>query len=179
MQRLPVVRHLTANQARAKYRACRHPVEKARWHAVWLLLRADQPRTPAQAAEVVGLSVITVRDVLHRWNDHGAAGLIDRRESNRGRPRLTDDQRAALFVALKKRPPDGGLWSGPKVAAFVRDRWAVAVCPQTGWQWLKDLGFTLQVPRPRHPKAAGPEARRRWGGKPAGPAGPAAGEAPG
>src|SRR5262249_10436780 len=74
MQRLPVERHLTANQARAKYRACRHPVEKTRWHAVWLLLRADEPRTPAQGAEVVGLPVITVRDVLHRWNDHGRAG---------------------------------------------------------------------------------------------------------
>jgi transposase len=33
MRRLPVVRHATANQARAKYRACRHPVEKTRWHA--------------------------------------------------------------------------------------------------------------------------------------------------
>jgi hypothetical protein len=75
MQRLPVARHASANQARAKYRACRHPVEKVRWHAIWLLLRADQPRTPAQVAGVVGLSVITVRDVLHRWNDRGPAGL--------------------------------------------------------------------------------------------------------
>src|SRR5262245_6652399 len=178
MQRLPVVRHATANQARAKYRACRRPIEKTRWHAVWLLLRADQPRTPAQVAELVGLSVITVRDVLHRWNDRGPAGLADRRASNRGRPRLTDDQRAALFAALKKRPPDGGLWSGPKVAAYVRDRWAVAVCPQTGWQWLKDLGFTLQVPRPRHPKAADQATRRRWGEKPAAAAGPAPPAAP-
>jgi transposase len=179
MQRLPVARHLTANQARAKYRACRHPIEKVRWHAIWLLLRADRPRTPAQASEAVGLSVITVRGLLQRWNDCGPAGLTDRRANNRGRPRLTGGQRAALFAALKKRPPDGGLWNGPKVAAFVRDQWGVAVCPQTGWQWLKDLGFTLQVPRPRHPKAAGPAARRRWGKKPAGEAGPAAGEAPG
>src|SRR5436309_8101708 len=98
MKRLPVVRHLTANRARAKYRACRHPVEKVRWHAVWLLLRADRSRTPALVAEVVGLLAITVRDVLRRWNDHGPAGLIDRRASDRGRPRLTDNQRAALFA---------------------------------------------------------------------------------
>src|SRR5947199_155738 len=43
MQRLPVVRHATANQARAKYRACRQPIEKTRWHALWLLLRAAGP----------------------------------------------------------------------------------------------------------------------------------------
>jgi transposase len=174
MQRLPVVRHRTANQARAKYRACRQPVEKTRWHALWLLLRTDPPRTPAQVAGLVGLSVITVRDLLHRWNDRGPAGLADRRKSNGRKPRLTDPQRAELFAALKRRPADGGLWTGPKVAAYVRDRWGVRVWPQTGWRWLKDLGFTLQVPRPRHPKAAGPAARRRWGEKPQATAGPAA-----
>jgi transposase len=179
MQRLPVIRHRTANQARAKYRACRHPVEKTRWHALWLLLRADHPRTPAQVAEVVGLSVITVREVLHRWNDCGPGGLADRRQGNGAKPRLSEGQRAELFAALKRRPSDGGLWTGPKVARYVRDRWGVRVCPQTGWQWLRDLGFTLQVPRPRHPKAAGRGARRRWGKKPPAAAGPAAAGEPG
>jgi transposase len=179
MHRLPVARHLTANQARAEYRACRHPVEKVRWHAIWLLLRADRPRTPARPAEAVGRSVVTVRDLLHRWSDCGPAGLTGRRASDRGRPRLSDDQRAEVFAAPEKRPPDGGLRSGPEVAAFVRDRWAVVVCPQTGWEWLKDLGFTPRVPRPRHPEAAGPAARRRRGKKPTGEAGPVEGEAPG
>jgi transposase len=162
MERLPVVRHRTARQAWAKYRACRQPVEKTRWHLVWLLLRADQPRTPAQAGAVVGVSVITARAVLHRWNADGPAGLADRRAGNRGRPRLTDGQRAALFAALKRRPPGGGLWTGPKVAVYVRERWRVVVRPQTGWRWLVALGFTLQVPRPAHPRAADPAARRRW-----------------
>ena len=178
MRRLPVVRHLTANQARAKYRACRHPVEKVRWHLIWLLLRADEPRTPAEVAELVGLSVITTRAVLHRWNADGPVGLADRRAANGSKPRLTDGQRAELFAALKKRPPDGGLWTGPKVARYVRDRWGVAVWPQTGWRWLRDLGFTLQVPRPSHPRSATPQARRRWGEKPAAAAGPGPAAAP-
>jgi transposase len=179
MRRLPVVRHLTAAQARAKYRACRHPVEKVRWHAVWLLLRADEPRTPARVAALVGLSVITTRAVLHRWNAGGPAGLADRRRGNGSKPRLADAQRAALFSALKRRPPDGGLWSGPKVAAHVRGRWGVEVWPQTGWRWLRELGVTLQVPRPKHPRAADPATRRRWGEKPPPAAGPAAAAAPG
>ena len=159
---LPFVRHKTVNQIRAKYRACRHPVEKTRWHLVWLLLRTDEPRTPAQAAAAVGVSVITTRAVLKRWNAGGPAGLADGRAGNRGQPRLTDDQRAALFTALKGRPPDGGLWTGLKVAGNVRDRWRGRVAPQTGWRWLRDLGFTLQVPRPSHPRSAGPTTRRRW-----------------
>jgi transposase len=162
MKRLPVERHLTANGARAKYRACRHPIEKTRWHAIWLLLRTDPVRTPAQVAELVGLSVITTRDVLKRWNRHGPEGLTDGRRNNGSEPKLDSGRRAELLGALKKRPPDGGLWTGPKVAAFVRTRWGIEVWPQTGWKWLRDLGFTLQVPRPSHPTAADPATQRRW-----------------
>jgi transposase len=159
---LPFVRHKTANQIRAQYRACRHPVEKTRWHAVWLLARTDERRTPAQVAGLVGLSAVTVRAVLHRWNDHGPDGLTDRRKGNGADPKLTTRRRDALHSALRKRPPDGGGWTGPKVARYVKDRWQVAVRPETGWQWLVDLGFTLQAPRPSHPKAADRPARRAW-----------------
>src|SRR5262249_44931175 len=35
MRRLPVIRHRSANQVRAQYRACRNGVERTRWHALW------------------------------------------------------------------------------------------------------------------------------------------------
>ena len=162
MKRLPVVRHLSADEAGAEYRGCRHPIEKTRWHAIWLLLRTDVVRTPAQVADLVGLSVITTRDVLKRWNEHGPDGLADGRKGNGSESKLDADRRARLLAALKKRPPDGGLWSGPKVVAFVREKWGVEICPQTGWKWLVDLGFTLQVPRPSHPQAADPATQKRW-----------------
>ena len=116
MRRLPVIRHRTARQVRVAYRACRNPTEKARWHAVWLLLRTDPPRTPAQVAEIVGVSAVSVRATLRRWNECGPEGLADRRAANRGRSKLSGTRRAQLFAALKRRPADGGLWSGPKVA---------------------------------------------------------------
>jgi hypothetical protein len=74
VKRIPFVRHRTATQTLAKSRACRHPVEKVRWHAVWLLARTDEPRPPAQVAALVGLSDVTVRAALHRWNAAGPAG---------------------------------------------------------------------------------------------------------
>jgi transposase len=46
---------------------------------------------------------------------------------------------------LRGPPPDGGLWTGPKVTAYVHDRWGVTVGKPTGWKWLRRLGFTLQV----------------------------------
>ena len=105
--------------------------KKTLWHLVWLQLRADEPRTPAQSTAVVGVSVITARAVPHRCNGAGPAGLTDRRAGNRRRPRLTNDQRAALFTALIEAAPDGGLWTGPKVVAYVRHGWGVAVRSQT------------------------------------------------
>jgi len=144
-------------------------------------IRLDDDRVAAAVDRVAAMAGANGAPEVSWWVGEltTPAGLADRRASNRGRPRLTDDQRGELLAALKGRPPDGGLWSGPKVAAFVRARWAVRVCPQTGWQWLKDLGFTLQVPRPTHPRAATPGSRRRWGKKPAASAVPAAGPAPG
>ena len=162
MARLPFVRHLTERQILRRYRACRHPVEKTRWHAIWLLARTDEDRTPARAADLVGLSAVTVRDVLHRWNERGPDGLTDRRKGNGAEPKRSDRRRQALFNALNGRPPDGGLGTGPKVARYVRDRWSVTVRPETGWRWLRDLGFTLQVPRPSHPRSADRATRRRW-----------------
>src|SRR5262249_61855173 len=105
MRRLAVEGHLTADQARARYRACSPPVEKTRWHALWLLLRTDEPRTPAQVADLVGLSVVAVRQALRRWNRLGPDGLTDRRRANGAAPRLTPEQRAALRPAPRRRPP--------------------------------------------------------------------------
>lgn len=161
MKRLPVVRHLSAARAESEYRACKHPIEKVRWHAVWLLLRTDPVRTPAQVADLVGLSVIATRDALNRWNERGPGGLADGRRNNKSESELDADQRARPLTALRKRPPDGGLWSGPKVARYARTTWNIEVAPQTGWKWLRDLDFTLRVPRPSHPGAADPPTRKR------------------
>ena len=114
-------------------------------------------------AAQVGLTPAWVRTILKRYNAEGPAGLADRRgTANGGKPKLSAEQQAALFEALQGRPADGGLWTGPKVAAYVRDRWGVSICKQTGWEWLRDLGFSLQVPRPKNPKAATEQEQRAW-----------------
>src|SRR3954463_3343949 len=49
------------------------------------------------------------------------------------RRKLSTDQQIDLWAALQQPPPDGGLWTGPKVAAYARDRWGGGGCKQTGW----------------------------------------------
>ncbi|WP_439626837.1 winged helix-turn-helix domain-containing protein [Gemmata sp.] len=162
MKRLPVVEHLTPEEIDRRYRTCTDAAEKSRWHVLWLVTRPDHPLSATKAAKVVGFTPAWGRAILKRYNAHGPDALPDGRRGNGTDPKLTPEQRAELFAALQAEPPDGGLWSGPKVATFVKDRFGVEVWPQTGWQWLKDLGFRLVVPRPRHPEAASAEQQRVW-----------------
>jgi transposase len=162
MTRLPVVEHLSPEEIDRRYRSCPDAAQKSRWHVLWLVTRPDRPLSATKAAGLVGFTPAWGRAILKRYNAHGPAALTDGRRENGADPKLTAEQRAELFAALRAEPPDHGLWSGPKVAAFVKDRFGVAVCPQTGWLWLKALGFRLVVPRPRHPKAATPEQQRVW-----------------
>jgi transposase len=170
--RLPIAPHLAHDEITRRYRACRSGVEKTHWQALWLLTRPHDPPSPAEAAAQLGFSAGWVRALIKRWNAEGPGGLADRRRAaNGGKPKLSTDQQIDLWAALQQPPPDGGLWTGPKVVAYVRDRWGVVVCKQTGWEWLRGLGFSLQVPRPSHPGAATPAARRAWKrrlGRPAG-----------
>jgi transposase len=161
MKRLPVVAHLSADEVGRRYRSCSDAKEKTRWHLVWLLLR-DQTLSCERAGPLVGLSDAHARTLLKRWNVHGPDGLADRRRANKSTGKLTAPQQAEVYDALQQESPDGGLWSGPKLARYVRDRWGIEVCPETGWRWLRKLGFRLVVPRPRHPEAAGPGEQRRW-----------------
>jgi transposase len=161
--RLPIAPHLTPEQIYRRYRACRTGVEKTHWHLLWLLTRPEAPLAPAPAAAQVGLSAVWARALLKRWNADGPAGLADRRAGTcGGRGKLTTDQQIDLWAALQQPPPDGGLWTGPKVARYVRDRGGVAFGKPTGWRWLRGLGFSPQVPRPCHPKAAGAAERQAW-----------------
>ena len=161
--RLPIAPHLGPDEIARRYRACRGGVEKTHWQILWTLTRGDAPPSPAEVAARVGLTPAWVRTILKRWNAEGPSGLADRRPArNGGTPKLSTEQQDALFEALQGRPADGGLWTGPKVAAYVRDHWGVEVCVETGWRWLNGLGLSLQVPRPRNPKAATPDEQRRW-----------------
>ncbi len=162
MPRLPVVDHLTPEAIDRRYRTCADPAEKSRWHVLWLVTRPHDPLSATAAAKVVGFTPAWGRAILKRYNARGPDALADGRRGNGSDPKLTAGPRAELFAALQAEPPNRGLWTGPKVAAFVKGRFGVEVWPQTGWQWLTSLGFRLVVPRPRHPKAATPEPQTVW-----------------
>ena len=109
-------------------------------------------------AAVTGYGQRWIAEIVRRYNAEGASGLGDRRARNTGaRPLLSQEDEAALRDALAEPPTDGGLWTGPKVAAWMARRLGRKVWPQRGCEYLKKLEHSLQVPRPKHAKAASAE----------------------
>ncbi|NLF74367.1 MAG: helix-turn-helix domain containing protein [Chloroflexi bacterium] len=149
--RLSLTPHRSTGELARGYRACRDPVERSHWQMVWLV---SQGHTCPAVARMMGYRADSVRAVVHRYNTEGPAGLVDRRHTNPGQPPLVaDDDREALRERLAAPPPDGGLWTGPKVAAWLSERLGRPVSPQRAWEVLRAIDYTLQRPRPRAAKA--------------------------
>lgn len=160
-RRVRVSPHLGAEELERRYRRARDPVARSHWHMLWLLATGRQLR---EVAAVTGYSTRWVSAVLHRYNAEGPGGVGDRRRANPGvAPALTSARQVALRAALRQPPADGGLWTGPKVAAWIAEQTGRAVGPQCGWEYLKRLDCVLRRPRPRHVKAD-PEAQAAFKG---------------
>jgi transposase len=131
--------------------------------AIWLLA---QGRTFFEVGEVLAFAPRWVEELAARYNAHGPEALGDQRRRNgRAASLLTKDVLAALTERVRTPPDDGGLWSGPKVAAWMARRLGLErVHPQRGWEALKRIDWSLQAPRPRHPRAATPEQRAAFKG---------------
>jgi len=151
-----VAAHLSVAELEARFRAARDATEARHVQAIWLLA---QGRTIAEVSSVLAFVPRWVEELLQRYNAHGPAVLGDlRRHNGRAASILTEEVLAALKERVKRPPDGGGLWSGPKVAAWMAVRLGREhVYPQRGWDALKRIGWSVQMPRPRHPAAATPE----------------------
>ena len=158
-----IVDHLPLEELEARYRAARDATEARHTHAIWLLA---QGRTFVDVAEVLAFAPRWVTQLAARYNASGPAALGDgRRRNGKAASLLTPDLLAALAERVRTPPDDGGLWSGPKAAAWMARQLGLAkVHPQRGWEALKRIDWSLQAPRPRHPRAATPEPQAAFRG---------------
>ncbi len=136
-----IVEHLPIEELEARYRAARDVTEARHYQAIWLLA---QGRTVLEVAEVLAFVPRWVEQRARRPNveehiNSGPEALGDRRRRRNGRAAslLTPGVLSALAARLKEPPEDGGLWSGPEVAAWMaRHPGLAAVHPQRGWEAL-------------------------------------------
>ncbi|MCL2925373.1 MAG: helix-turn-helix domain-containing protein [Trichodesmium sp. MAG_R04] len=134
--------YLTIEELKIRYRQTPDTIESRRWH---LLLLIAQEWSIKKASQVVGLNYDYAKEIFRRYNREGPKS-VKNGSKNRQPPitksLLTPEQQQELLVALQGPAPDGGSWSGPKVAHWIakktgRDH----IWPQRGWDYLKKLGI--------------------------------------
>jgi transposase len=107
-----------------------------------------------EAARIGGMDRQTLRDWVHRFNQHGPEGLTDS-WSKGNPPRLSAAQQAEL-ADLVETGPDRAVhgvvrWRRVDLQHLIAERFGVAYHERTVGKVLHRLGFSHLSPRPRHP----------------------------
>lgn len=158
-KKLVLRHHLTTEQLYDKYRAARDTTVKSHYQIIWLL---STEKTPKQVAEVTGYSQTWIYRLMNRYNQRGETGLGDKRVNNRGKEPLLDEvQQAQLHQVLNTPAPDGGLWNGRKVAQWMSEITGKTVSRIRGWEYLRQMEYTLKVPRGEHQESS-PAQQQDW-----------------
>jgi transposase len=150
MAKVYLAPHLPTEELERRYKAATDGIERGHLQIIWLL---SQGHAAKSVAAVTGYSPTWISEITWRYNDHGVEGLGDRRHDNPGAAPLLDEARQEhLRQAVSDPPPDGGLWTGRKVARWMAGQLGRLVFPQRGVEYLRRLELTPQVPRPCNPE---------------------------
>ena len=156
-----VAGHLSLAELQAGYRASGDVRLARHYQVIWLLA---QGRSFAEVAQLTSLARRWVEQLVARYNAFGPSSLGDRRRANGAKPTiLTPAVLDVLRERLKSPPDGGGVWTAKKVAVVMAAELGLAkVAEQRGWEALRAVGWTIQRPRPRHARAASPEAQAEY-----------------
>lgn len=106
------------------------------------------------AARIGGMDRQTLRDWVHRFNESGPDGLLDR-WSDGPEPRLSSDQKAELAALVEAGPDrevDGVVrWRRVDLKRVIKQRYDVDYQERHVGTLLKQLGFSHVSARPRSP----------------------------
>lgn len=104
------------------------------YQIIWLLA---QGKTTKEVMEITGYSQNWIYELVRGYNHFGPDSLGDHQcENQEHDPLLNDVQQAQLWLVLQQPPPDGGLWSGQKVADWMSEILGRKVARQRGWEYL-------------------------------------------
>jgi transposase len=146
-----ITAYLSVDELANSYRKAADPIERSHFQIIWLLAQGKRVN---QIAESTGYCTNWIRILARRYNRDGPQALADQRHQNEGAtPLLSKEQQRQLQQVLEEAAPDGGLWTGCKVACWMGERNGRKIHLQRGWDYLQRLGFSLHIPRLRHYKA--------------------------
>jgi len=148
-----VAEHLSVAELEERYRACKDVTSSRHFQAILLLAKGH---STGEAAEVTSFGQRWIEQLLERYNAVGPTALGDLRRDNGAQATvLKPELLERLRVRLDEPPSEGGRWTSGKVARWMANALGLEkLAPQRGWEALKAIGWSIQKPRPRNPKAA-------------------------
>ena len=138
--------HLSLAELEKKIKSSREPVARQQMKVILLLMKG---LTQKEVAHRCNYSAAWVHTIVRRYNEQGVKALRDHRRDNPGRPyRLSGEVRAEMKKLLEQPPQKGGLWTGPLLVEWVRERTGDdTIDSKRGWEWLKQLGCKDRLKR--------------------------------
>jgi len=121
----------------------------------------------AEVARKLGVVPSSANRWYQAWQQHGQAGLA-RRGPPGPKPRLSRQQLRQLEQLLLAGPLAAGyasdLWTLPRIAKLIQQRFGIKYHPGHVWYLLRGLGWSCQKPSKRA-KERDEKAIRRWLGR--------------
>jgi len=146
--------HYSSEELERRYRQAQRPVERSRWQILWLKSRGKRI---TEIIDATGYKRWSISTLIRQYNLHGEAGVRDLRQDNGSQPALEATQQQQLLAALSLPPPGGGFWSGPQVKRHVQQHFGAEITQVCAWSYFNRLGYSVQIPRPTHIRAATPD----------------------
>jgi transposase len=117
-----------------------------------------------EVARILGVTDRSVRRWVAAERDQGGAGLAARLHPG-PKPHLNKNQARQVLSWLKKSPSQFGfpteLWTAPRVAHLIRERFGVEYHPRYVNEWLTRRGITPQKPE-RQPRERNARQIAAW-----------------
>ena len=128
---------LNRAELEAHLAAATAPDERRR---VQVLLHLAAGTPLADIGALTGYRPRSIRQIAQRYVEIGADALVDRRVFASGAaPILSAEEQIELCNALQGVPPDGGAWTGVKVAQWMAAKTGRPVHRQRGCEYLRRL----------------------------------------
>lgn len=153
--------HLSLDELDRGYRSAKDGTTARHYEVIRLLAKGHSTR---QVAALSGFGLRWIEELVVRYNTFGPDSLGDlRRRNGKAASVLTEGLLEALRRRLDSPPDDGGVWTSKKAAGFIATFHGLSSCSaQRGWEALKAIGWSIQAPRPKNPKAASEEEQQAF-----------------
>jgi transposase len=148
----PLREGVTADQVRNEALSAKSVRQAQRLMA---LAAVAEGKSREEAARIGGMDRQTLRDWVHRYNQYGADGLIDRKSP--GRPmKLSAEQKAEIAQLVDEGPDlekDNVVrWRCVDLKYIIKDRFDIDFHVDSIGRLLHGLRFSHVSSRPQHPK---------------------------